>query len=52
MKCLSLNICGTHSFLKISWVKAFCLQFGVSFLGLKETRMTQVDLFKIQSMWR
>nr|KAJ0208910.1 hypothetical protein LSAT_V11C400195770 [Lactuca sativa] len=40
-----------HSFLKRNWVKALCLQFGVSFLGSQETRMTQVDLFKIKSMW-
>ena len=36
MKCLSLNICGTRSFLKRNWVKALCLQFGVSFWVYKK----------------
>nr|KAJ0210828.1 hypothetical protein LSAT_V11C400171530 [Lactuca sativa] len=32
-------------------VKSLCVQNRVSFLGLQETRMTQLDLFKVRSMW-
>lgn len=51
MNCLSLNICTTRTFTKRSWVKSICIQNEVSFLRLQETLMTQVDLFKICSMW-
>ena len=51
MNCLSLNICGTRTFLKRSWVKSLCMSNRVSFLGLQETRMTQVDVFCIKAMW-
>ena len=51
MNCLSLNICGTRTFLKRSWVKLLCLKNRVTFLGLQETRMMRVDLFCIKAMW-
>lgn len=51
MNCLSLNICCTQTYKKRSLVNSICLDNKVSFLGLQETRMTKVGLFKIKSMW-
>ncbi|CAH1426155.1 unnamed protein product [Lactuca virosa] len=51
MNCMPLNIYSTHSSRKRNWVKSLCVQNGVTFLGLQETRMTQLDLFKVRSMW-
>lgn len=51
MNCMSLNICSTRSYHKRNWVKSFCVKNGGSFLGLQETRMTQLDRFEVISMW-
>ena len=51
MNCLSLNICGVNSIKKRGWVKEVCNENNVMFLGLQETRMTRVELFKIRSLW-
>ena len=51
MNCLSLNLCGTGSYKKRSWVRSICESQCVVFLGIQETRMTQVDFSKIRSMW-
>ena len=47
MNCLSLNICGTVTSVKRSWVQDLCIKHRVSFLGLQcDTR--QFSLFKSQ----
>lgn len=47
---MSLNICGISTLKKRRWVKELYNKNLVNFLGLQETRMIRVDLFKIQSM--
>ncbi|KAL4570718.1 hypothetical protein LXL04_026379 [Taraxacum kok-saghyz] len=36
---------------KRKWVRDLCNSYHVMFLSLQETRMTQVDLFKVRNLW-
>lgn len=51
MNCLSLNIGSIRSSKKWEWVKGIWDTRRVMFLGLQDTRMTHVDLFKTKSVW-
>lgn len=51
MNCLTLNIGSVHASKKWEWARKLCEVHKVMFLGLEETRMTQVDLLKITSVW-
>ncbi|GJW35350.1 RNA-directed DNA polymerase, eukaryota, reverse transcriptase zinc-binding domain protein [Tanacetum coccineum] len=33
------------------WIKDLCLKHNVHFLGIQESKMTRLELFRIKSMW-
>lgn len=51
MNRLSLNLCGTRTLSKRNWVRSNCVQHGVSFFCIQETRMSQLNLFRVRSVW-
>lgn len=51
MNILSLNVCGVGIVEKSRKIKQLCIRNRVTFLGLQETRMVNVDLFKLKSIW-
>lgn len=51
MNCLSLNIQGAGSGDKKFWVRGLCNLYRVSFLGIQETKMTEMDLVTVRSLW-
>lgn len=51
MNILSLNVCGVGIGKKMKKVMQLCNRNGVSFLGLQDTHLIDIDLFKVKSMW-
>ncbi|KAK9058221.1 hypothetical protein SSX86_023061 [Deinandra increscens subsp. villosa] len=51
MNILSLNVCGSGSTLKQSKISNILKKFRVNFVGLQETRMTNLDLNRVKSIW-
>ncbi|GJZ28090.1 RNA-directed DNA polymerase, eukaryota, reverse transcriptase zinc-binding domain protein [Tanacetum coccineum] len=51
MNILSINSCGTRKRRKRMWIKDLCLKHNVHFLGIQESKMTRLELFRIKSMW-
>ncbi|GKD40599.1 RNA-directed DNA polymerase, eukaryota, reverse transcriptase zinc-binding domain protein [Tanacetum coccineum] len=45
------NSCGTRKRRKRMWIKDLCLKHNVHFLGIQESKMTRLELFRIKSMW-
>ncbi|GKC52415.1 RNA-directed DNA polymerase, eukaryota, reverse transcriptase zinc-binding domain protein [Tanacetum coccineum] len=45
------NSCGTRKRRKRLWIKDLCLKHNVHFLGIQESKMTHLELFRIKSMW-
>ena len=51
MNCLSLNIQGAGSGDKRVRVQGLCNRNRISFLGIQETKMTDMDLVTVRSLW-
>ena len=51
MNCLSLNIQGAGSGDKKVWVRGLCNLYQVSFLGIQETKRTEMNLATVRSFW-
>lgn len=51
MNVLSLNVCGIQTKKKRDWVRNICSDYGIIVLGIQETKMTQLHLFFVKSMW-
>ena len=50
MNCLSLNIQGAGSGDKKFWVRGLYNLYRVYFLGIQETKMTEMDLVTVRSL--
>ncbi|GJW27970.1 RNA-directed DNA polymerase, eukaryota, reverse transcriptase zinc-binding domain protein [Tanacetum coccineum] len=51
MNILSINSCGTKKGRKRVWIKEMCFKHNVHFLGIQESKMTRLELFRLKSMW-
>ncbi|XP_071728449.1 uncharacterized protein [Rutidosis leptorrhynchoides] len=51
MNLLSINLQGSKVRRKRCWVKEMCFEKGVQFVGIQETKMTHLELFRIKSLW-
>ncbi|GKC88385.1 hypothetical protein Tco_1149034, partial [Tanacetum coccineum] len=51
MKVLSINTRGTTKRTKRVWIKEICYKNNIQFLGVQESKMTRLKLFRIKSMW-
>ena len=51
MNVLSINSCGTKKRRKRVWIKDLCFKHNVHFLGIQESKMTRLELFRLKSMW-
>ncbi|XP_071689149.1 uncharacterized protein [Rutidosis leptorrhynchoides] len=51
MKIISINSCGSKVFSKRKWIKDLCVTENVQFLALQESKMTRLQLFRLESMW-
>ncbi|GJW08172.1 RNA-directed DNA polymerase, eukaryota, reverse transcriptase zinc-binding domain protein [Tanacetum coccineum] len=51
MKVLSINMRGTKKRTKRVWIKEICYKNNIQFLGVQESKMTRLELFRIKSMW-
>ncbi|GJT66456.1 RNA-directed DNA polymerase, eukaryota [Tanacetum coccineum] len=51
MNILSINIRGLKKRRKRIWIKDMCFKHNIHFLGLQETKMTKLELFRLKSMW-
>ena len=51
MNILSVNIRGTKKRKKRNWIKELCFRHNIQFLGIQETKMTRLELFRLKSMW-
>ncbi|PWA84232.1 hypothetical protein CTI12_AA161030 [Artemisia annua] len=51
MKVLSINIRGTKKRRKQVWIKEMCFKNNIEFLGVQESKMTRLELFRIKNMW-
>ncbi|PWA99288.1 RNA-directed DNA polymerase, eukaryota, Reverse transcriptase zinc-binding domain protein [Artemisia annua] len=36
---------------KRTWIKDLCFRYNIQFLGVQETKMTRLELFRLKSMW-
>lgn len=50
MNIMSFNSCGL-GIDKCCSISKFCYKNNINFLGLKETHLSNVDLFKLKSLW-
>ncbi|PWA46254.1 RNA-directed DNA polymerase, eukaryota, Reverse transcriptase zinc-binding domain protein [Artemisia annua] len=51
MNILSINIRGLKKHRKRVWIKDMCCKYNIHFLGVQETKMTKLELFRIKSKW-
>nr|GEU62973.1 hypothetical protein [Tanacetum cinerariifolium] len=51
MNLLSINICGSKKRRKRFWIKDLCFKHNINFLGVQESKMTRLELFRLRSMW-
>lgn len=51
MNVLSINCCGTKKRRKRVWIKDLCFKHNIQFLGIHESKMTRLELFRLKSMW-
>ncbi|PWA76165.1 RNA-directed DNA polymerase, eukaryota [Artemisia annua] len=51
MKVLSINMRGTKKRKKRVSIKELCYKNNIEFLGVQESKMTRLELFRIKSMW-
>lgn len=51
MNCLSLNVQGLGDLNKRRWINGLCNLHKVNFLGVQETKLTQVDLWMVCQVW-
>ncbi|XP_071694564.1 uncharacterized protein [Rutidosis leptorrhynchoides] len=50
-KLLSVNIRGSKKRRKRDWIKEMCFANNVCFLGVQETKMVTLDLFRVKTFW-
>ena len=48
---MSLNIQGLGHKAKKGWIEELCLSNKVNFMALQKTKMKQMDLFTIKTLW-
>jgi hypothetical protein len=51
MNVLSINSCGTRKRRKRLWIKELCFKHNIQFLGVQESKMTRLELYRLKSMW-
>ncbi|XP_071739653.1 uncharacterized protein [Rutidosis leptorrhynchoides] len=51
MKIISLNCCGSKDHVKRKWIRQVCTSSNVQFLGLQESKMSRLNLFRLKSIW-
>ncbi|XP_071732730.1 uncharacterized protein [Rutidosis leptorrhynchoides] len=51
MRLLSINIRGCKKRKKRVWIKEMCYANNIQFLGVQESKMERLELFRIKSMW-
>ncbi|XP_071713413.1 uncharacterized protein [Rutidosis leptorrhynchoides] len=51
MKLLSINLWGSKKRKKRVWVKEICYGHNIQFLGIQESKMSKLELFRIKSLW-
>ncbi|GJS46283.1 RNA-directed DNA polymerase, eukaryota, reverse transcriptase zinc-binding domain protein [Tanacetum coccineum] len=48
---LLINMRGTKKRTKRMWIKEICYKNNIQFFGVQESKMTRIELFRINSMW-
>ncbi|GJQ89776.1 RNA-directed DNA polymerase, eukaryota, reverse transcriptase zinc-binding domain protein [Tanacetum coccineum] len=51
MNLLSINICGSKKRRKRFWIRDLCFKHNINFLGVQESKMTRLELFRLRFMW-